>query len=339
MNAVVTGGTGHVGCSLVDVLLKRGDEVHCLVRETSDLTFLKRFNSDKLFFSRGDLTSSESILNCIKEAQPDYVFHAAAAVGRWAPWKYYYDLNVKGTQYVVEAIEKTSSVKKLVHVSTFAVYGYESLVDVKEDQPYGKSHHSYSKSKMIAETYLWEKYDKGNGVPISIIRPPSVFGPQDRKNLTRILELIKQNRMMVPGKGDQQNSWAYTYDIADRLVKMAEDDRATGEAFNVKTGDISSRELIEKLLDLLKIPDGKIRRIPIWLARVGGLLGSAYGVLFRKKKGPLLHRQIVRMVIHHHSCSIEKAKRLLGWSPRLSIDEALQKTITWFIDSGTYDKL
>lgn len=339
MKAVVTGGTGHVGSSLVEVLLERGYEVHCLVRETSDLTFLQSLNSEKLFFARGDLTSPESILDCLKGAQPDYVFHAAAAVGRWAPWKYFYDLNVVGTRHVVEAIEKTSSVKKLVHVSTYAVYGYESLLDVKEDHPYGKLHHSYSRSKMMAEEYLWEKYEGGKGLPIAIIRPPSVFGPQDRKNLTEILGLIKHRRTMLPGKGNQQNSWAYTYDIADLLIKMAEDDRATGEAFNVKTGDITSKELLEKLLDLLNITDVKIRNIPIWLARVGGWLGSAYGMLFRKKEGPLLHRQIIRMVIHHHTSNIEKAKHLLGWVPKISLESALKKTIDWFIESGTYDGL
>lgn len=339
MKAVVTGGTGHVGSSLVQVLLERGYEVHCLVRETSDLTFLKSLNSEKLFFATGDLRSSESILDCIKGAQPDYVFHSAAALGRWAPWKYFYDLNVLGTQYVVEAIEQTSSVKKLVYVSTFAVYGYESLLDVKEDQPYGKLHHSYSKSKIMAEEYLWEKYEGGKGLPMTIIRPPSVFGPQDRANLTDILTLIKNRRLMLPGKGDQQNSWAYTYDIADLLIKMAENDRATGEAFNVKTGDMTAKELLLKLLDLLNIADVKIRYIPIWLARVGGWLGSAYGKLFRKKEGPLLHRQVIRMVIHHHMCSIEKAKRLLGWTPKSSLDSALKKTMDWFFESGTYDRL
>lgn len=339
MKAVVTGGTGHVGSTLVEILLERGYEVHCLVRETSDLTFLESLNSDKLFFAIGDLKSPESILNALISAQPDYVFHSAAAVGRWAPWKYFYDLNVLGTQYVVDAVEKTSSVKKLVHVSTFAVYGYESLKDVKEDQPYGKNHHSYSKSKMMAENYLFEKYDRGKGIPISIIRPPSVFGPQDRKNLMDVLKLIKYKRTMLPGKGDQQISWAYTYDIADLLVKMAEDDRATGEAFNVKTGDLTSKELILKLGELLNIKKIKIRSIPIWLTCLAGWLGSAYGKILRKKEGPLIHRQIVRMVIHDHACNIEKAKHLLGWIPKISLDEALKRTIEWFIDSGNYDAL
>ncbi len=339
MKAFITGATGHIGSSLTQVLLEKGFEVHCLVRETSDLTFLKSLNSKKLFLSKGDITSPESLLEGIKNAQPDYVFHVAAALGRWAPWKYFYDLNVLGTRFVVEAIEKVTSVKKLLHVSTFAVYGYEDRLDTKEDQSYGKVHYSYSKTKMMAEKYLWEKYDKGKGLPLSIIRPPSVFGPNDRRNLNEIIELIKKDRMLVPGKGTQLNSWAYTYDIADLLIKMAENDKATGEAFNVKTGDITSKELLIKLMTLLGIEDKKIRSIPIWVARVAGVLGSAYGSIFKRKTGPLIQRQIIRMVIHHHACNIEKAKNLLDWSPRLSLDDALKDTIDWFIKSGTFDSL
>jgi nucleoside-diphosphate-sugar epimerase len=339
MKAFITGGTGHVGSTLVEVLLDRGHEVHCLVRETSDVTFLKSLNSDKLFFQTGDLTSLDSLRVAVQEAQPDYIFHAAAAVTHWAPWKYFYDLNVLGTQYVVDAMEKTSSVKKLVYVSTCGVYGYESLLDVTEDQPYGKLHNYYSKSKIMVEEYLWEKYNNGNGLPLTMIRPPSVFGPHDRMNLMEVLGLIKHGRMLSPGKGDQLGSWAYTFDIADLLLQMAEDDRATGEAFNVKNADITSRELMEKLIDLLDIKDAKIRSIPVFLVRFVGGLGSAYGKLFRRKNRPLITRHIARTVANHHTYSIEKAKKILGWTPKFSFDDALKKTVDWFIESGTYDAL
>ena len=339
MKAFVTGGTGHVGSILVETLLKRDWGVHCMVRKTSDLTFLKSLNSDKLFFSVGDLLSPGSILEGIKDAQPDYIFHNAAALGRWGPWKDFYALNVIGTKNVFEAFEKTSSVKKFVHTSTFAVYGYENHKDATEDQPYGKLHHKYSKTKMMGEKFLWQKFDKGNGLPITIIRPPSVFGPNDRSNLNEILSLIKNNRNILPGKGDQLISWAYNYDIADLLIKMAKDDRATGEAFNIKTGDLTSEELILKLMELLNISGVKIHHIPVFLTRIAGWLGSAFGTLLRSKKGPLLHRQIVRMVIHHHACNIDKAKRILDWVPTISLDEALKQTIDWFIKSGIYEEL
>ena len=120
---------------------------------------------------------------------------------------------------------------------------------------------------------------------------------------------------------------------------MAEDDRSTGEIFNVKTGDITAEELISKLMELLKITDVKIRHIPIFLTKLAGLLGSAFGTLFMHKKGPIIHRLIVRMVIHHHVCNIDKAKKVLDWVPIISLDEALKETVEWFINSGTYDKL
>ncbi len=339
MIAFVTGGTGHVGTALVEVLLKRGYEVHCLVRRTDILTYLKSLNSSKLFFQFGDLRSPESILEGMNVAQPDYVFHVAAAVSWWAPWRVFYDINVVGTRNVVEAIEKITSVKKLVHVSSFAVYGYEDQLNAREDQPYGKLHNKYSKSKIMAEKYLWEKYDNGKGLPISMLRPPSVFGPHDTANFREIIRLIKRNRNIVPGKGDQLVSWAYNYEIADLLIKMAEDDRATGEVFNIKTGDLTTKELILKLMEILHVKDKKIRHVPIFLTRLAGLLGSAFGSLFMRKKGPIIHRQIVRMVIHHHVCNIDKVKNVLGWVPSISLDDALKETVDWFIKTGIYDTL
>ena len=154
MKAFVTGGTGHLGSSLVEKLLKKNHTVTCLVRENSDLTFLKSLNSEKLFFTIGDITSNESMQVTIKNAQPDYVFNVAAALTEWHPWEYYYIPNVVGTKNVVEAIEKTSSVKKLIHVSTFGVYGWENHFDVKEDHPYGKLQNRYTKTKIMNEEYI-----------------------------------------------------------------------------------------------------------------------------------------------------------------------------------------
>ncbi|MHA1147962.1 MAG: NAD-dependent epimerase/dehydratase family protein [Promethearchaeota archaeon] len=340
MRAFVTGGTGHVGTALVEVLLKKGYEVYCMVRKDIDnLTFLKSLNSDKLFFLNGDLRSPESILKGLQAAQPDYVFHVAAFVSWWARWNTFYEINVKGTQNLFESIEKTSSVKKLIHVSTFAVYGYEDQLDAKEDQPYGNLHSKYSKSKMMIEKYLWKKYNDGKGPAITMLRPPVVFGPHDTANFIEILSLIKKKRNVVAGRGDQLSSMAYNYDIADLLIKMAEDDRANGEVFNVKTGDLTAKELILKLMGLLNIRNQKIRHVPIFLTRLAGNLGSAFGALVRSKKGPILHRLIVRMVIHHHVCNIDKAKKVLGWSPTISLDDALKETIDWFIKSGIYDAL
>ncbi len=339
MKAFVTGGTGHVGSTLVEVLVNQGHEVHCLVRETSDLTFLKSLNTDKLFFVMGDLTSLESILNGMDEAQPDYVFHSAAFVYHWGAWKFFYDMNIQGTRNIVDAIDKTSSVKKLIHVSTYAVYGYENHRDITEDQPYGKLHDNYSKSKIMVEKELWEKYNEGKGLPLTMIRPPSVLGPHDRYNFSELLGLIKSNRNLLPGKGDQVSSWAYTYDIAGLMLRMAEDDRATGEAFNVKNGDITAKDLLMKLLEILDRTDQKPMKIPIFLVNLVGGLGSLYGKLFRKKNAPLIHRAVTKLVTHHHSCNIDKAKRLLDWTPEFSLDVAIQKTVDWFLESGAYDAL
>lgn len=342
MKAFVTGGTGHLGSNLVDFLQDRGHEVVCLVRETSNLEFLKSLKG-KISFVVGDLTSQESLLTCIQDSQPDYVFHSAAAVIHWGPWKYFYSHNVLGTQYVVDAVEKTPSVKKLVHVSSLAVNGWESGRDIKEDEPYGKSHNNYSKTKLLTEELLLKKSEEG--VPITMIRPPMVFGPNDRMNLRQVLGLIKHGKMMLISKGRFEGSWAYTTDIADLLLEMATNDKATGEVFNVKTGDMTHKEALDKaveLLDqngLLDASTYKVRSVPVWLARVAGTFGTAFGKLLHRKEEPLVNYHNISVLGRHHTCNIDKAKDLLGWTPKFTMDDALKKTLDWFIESGTYEVL
>ena len=83
----------------------------------------------------------------------------------------------------------------------------------------------------------------------------------------------------------------------------------------------------------------KFTHFPGWLVHIAGAFGSLYGTLFRKKTQPLLHRTIARMVTNHHSCNAEKANRLLGWVPTLTLDEAFRKSIDWFVENGIIDTL
>nr|MDO8118356.1 SDR family NAD(P)-dependent oxidoreductase [Candidatus Sigynarchaeota archaeon] len=76
MKALVTGPTGQIGTVIVETLVKRGNEVHCFVRKSSNVDVLKGLSSDKIHFVHGDLTDAESVFKAISDVQPDYVFHS-----------------------------------------------------------------------------------------------------------------------------------------------------------------------------------------------------------------------------------------------------------------------
>ncbi len=336
MKALVTGPTGQVGTVLVETLVKRGNEVHCFVRKSSNVEYLKNLSPDKIHFVQGDLTDGESVFKAISDVQPDYVFHSGAHLPNqhWGSWKHFYGINVMGTKHVAEAVERTSSVKKLAYLSTFGVYGWESRLDVKEDDPYGKKHNFYSKSKLMAERYLWEKWSDGKGIPITMVKPTSVFGPHDRNNITVLYKMIQDGKMVLLDGGKYISSWVYNYDVADLVCKAAESDKATGEDFLVKTGDMTVKEGIDHVKAMFNITGVKTADLPSGLVKVFGAIGSGFGKVFSPNTPPLVNSHVIRLLGRHHTANCDKARDVLGWTPRMSLDEAMNETAKWFIDSG-----
>ena len=116
MNSLVTGATGFVGEHLLKKLVARGDKVRCLVRKTSDVTFLKQMGVE---LAEGDITIYNSVLDAAQGM--DHVYHCAAQVGiGTAPRSQYYAVNVEGTGNVVRACERAGA-GTLLYVSTQSV--------------------------------------------------------------------------------------------------------------------------------------------------------------------------------------------------------------------------
>ena len=175
MKALVTGATGFVGSHLVDKLIEKNYEVYCLKRKTSSTKWLDGKN---VKYVEGDLFSNDALESCIKDM--DYVFHVAGVVKAKNKEGFYHG-NSDSTKNLLEIAYKVNpGLKKFIFVSSLAACG-----PAKTDKPVDESTvpdpiTTYGLSKLKAEEEVFKYRDK---FPISIVRPPAVFGPRDTEIL------------------------------------------------------------------------------------------------------------------------------------------------------------
>jgi len=148
--ALVTGGTGLLGSHIAEQLRRQGQPVRAICRKGSDTAFLSQIGAEIV---HGDLTDADSLQRACVGV--DAVYHAAARVGDWGPWKDFVRVSIEGTRHVIEAAAKCN-VRRLLHISSISAYGHpnEAGLVLDESAPLGVDLHRwsyYSRAKVAAE--------------------------------------------------------------------------------------------------------------------------------------------------------------------------------------------
>ena len=307
---LVTGAGGFIGSHLVEALASKGAELKIFIRYNSrnDLGMLKDIPSDiknNLDIITGDIIDFGTVKKAVKNC--DIVFHLAALIG--IPYSYvapgrYVDTNIKGTLNILQA-SREEGVEKIIHTSTSEVYGTAKYVPIDENHPLeGQSPYSASKigADMLAHSYFFSF-----NTPIVIIRPFNTFGPRQSARAvipTIISQALSENKVNL-GMLTTVRDFTYVNDTVNGFIKVAESDISIGDIFNIGTGTgITIGELAKKILTIMECQD-----IPIYTDcnRI------------RPEKSEVLNL----------ICDNSKAKSMIGWSPRYSLDEGLKETIDW----------
>ncbi len=322
MKALVTGGTGFIGSHLVDELLKRGYSVRCIVRDTSNLRWLDGKNVEIV---RGSLLDLDFLEKVVKDV--DYVYHIAG-VTKGRNYKDYYIGNVETTKNLLNACLKNQNLKKFILASSLAAVGPgEDAVPVDETTPYHPIT-SYGKSKAEAEKVTLSYSDK---IPITIVRPPSVYGPRDTYTF-EIFKYVKFGFLPVVIPQEQILSLVYVSDLVDGFILAGESERATGEIYFISSEEIYTWREIEDAV--LRALDRKVFKLKIPASLLYSL--SFLSELFFKVQGkasPLNVEKVRDLRQKNWTCSIEKAKKELGYIQRVSLEEGMRRTIKWYIEN------
>ncbi|MDH3259793.1 MAG: NAD-dependent epimerase/dehydratase family protein [Acidimicrobiia bacterium] len=322
MTIVVTGASGFIGGELTRMLVERGEQVRILARPSSNLDPLDGLPLDIV---RGELDDSPALARAMSAA--DVVFHCAALAADWGPWSDFERANVSGVKNLLQAAVDAGTVQRFVHVSTSDVYGYPRTA-VDESYPLRDVGYNYNRSKIMSER-LVDEYLHQFGLPTTIIRPVTVFGPRSFTFTVGLSRLLLDGDLPFLAKGRARAGLIYIDDLIEGMISAASEPAAIGQAYNLRDpSNITWRESLLTLADGLGAST-RPRNIPTPVAVLAAFgLETAYS-LFRIKTRPLLTRQVVYAMTRDQGYPIEKAEDELGFAPTIGVDEGFRRTIEW----------
>ena len=254
----------------------------------------------------------------------DLVVHAGALSTVWGPWEDFYQANVLGTKYVLEACRQTGT-QRLVYVSSPSIYAApkDQLAIKESDAPEENNLNNYIRSKLASEK-LFKDYPD---VPSIILRPRGLFGIGDTSILPRVINLSQKIGIPLIGDGRQLMDMTCVENVALAIRLAIEAPEAKGEVYNITNGEPRAfRDLLEESLTGLGYPI-KYRKIPAsLLSGIASSLEFIYKTLNLKGEPPLT-RYTYYLLRYSQTLDISKAERELGYHPKISISEGIEQYV------------
>jgi nucleoside-diphosphate-sugar epimerase len=324
LKALVTGANGFVGSHLVEGLLSEDYQVTCLVRKTSNLRWLSRLKVEYVY---ADISEKDSLKNVSKEV--DFIFHVAGLTKAKSKEEYF-KANYQGTKNLIEVcIEDNPQIKRFVYISSQAAAGPgkdgQPLDEISPCNPVT----DYGKSKLQGERIVLGYSSK---LPVTIIRPPAVYGPKD-PDILGFFKVANKGLKTLFGKGESYISLCYVEDLVYGIILAAESPKAIGQIYFIADDQVYSwREafqiiacVLDKKVITLRIPNAILFTVAFILENIFRLLG----------KPALINIQKVREITQKYwLCDVSKAKKELGFSPKYKLKEGAEKTVRWYKEKG-----
>lgn len=322
---LITGGKGFLGNHLVKKLTDNNEQVRIFAHSHSKEESTEEYRNDNVIW--GDIRNKKDVEKAVKGV--DSVIHLVSNFRKGgSDKKEAYSINVEGTENVLNASHKYGA-KRLIHCSTIGVHGSVKEIPANEETPFNPGD-LYQETKLIAENKVWEFYKRTN-LPITVVRPISLFGPGDLRML-KLFRSIKKGRFVMIGKGDKFFQPAYIDDVVNGFLICLKNDKAIGQAFIIGSDEyLPLKDLVQLIAKELNVtvPNIKIPLTPVlMMAYLCERICVPLGV------EPPLHKRRVSFFQNNRAFSIEKAKRVLGYRPEVSLREGIKRTIQWYEDNG-----
>ena len=323
MRVLITGATGFIGSHLAEKLHQKGYTLRCLVRKTSNLTALSGVPVEYIY---GDLFTEAVLKDAVKDVE--YIYHVAG-ITKARTKEEYFRGNELATKNLLEAVQAVQPrLKRFVHVSSQAAVGPSVNGSIDETTPYHPIT-TYGISKMEAERDCRRVMDK---IPITIVRPPAVYGPRD-KDIYQFFNTMSKGLQPMIGFNRKDVSLIYVKDLVEGIVLAGESEKSVGQVYFISS---------EKFYDCREVGDitaailgKKVVRIPIpeLLVFFVAAISELYSTI--SKKAVLINWEKAKDIVQDSwTCWIDKAKRDLGFKEAYTLESGITETVRWYRENG-----
>lgn len=308
---LVTGCTGFLGSWLTIALVEAGATVVGLIRDGAPFSHLRRSGyQERIAVVRGDVTDYELVERTLNEYEIDSIFHLAAQtivpIANRSPLSTF-ETNIKGSWTVLEAARRSPTVTRVALASSDKAYGAHETLPYTEDAPL-RGCYPYDASKACAE-FIARTYAVTYDLPVAITRCANLYGGGDL-NWSRIFpgtvrSLIRGERPIVRSDGTMVRDYLYARDAVNAYLTLAEHldgPGVQGEAFNFGMDNPKSvLEIVQTIIAISDYPELE----PVVLSDAPNEIQAQY-------------------------LDSGKARRVLDWTPRYSLEEGLSETLAWY---------
>lgn len=325
MKILVTGGTGFTGSHLARRLLQKGHTV--VVLDNQPGLFADELRGLGAEIVIGSVADQDLVKRVVQGC--DIVHHVAAAFRKVnLPKKVYWDVNVEGTRYLMEAALQ-GGVQKFVNCSTCGVHGNVRQEPATENSPIAPEDY-YQYTKYEGEKIVPQFVEKG--LKIVTLRPTAIYGPGDPERFFMLFKMVSKGRFLMFGNGNAHYHPLYIDNLVDAFELAAESDKGSGEVYLV--GDEHYYTLNELIAAIAETLDVKLtlRHLPFWPLWTAALACElAYKPLPQE---PPLFRRRVDWFRQNRAFSIASASKDLGYQPGVDLREGLARTARWYQKEG-----
>lgn len=327
MRILITGGTGFLGRHVAKRLSSEGHEITVMGRNDRIGRALAEWN---IGYVKADLIEKEKVETvCVGK---DAVIHCGGLASPWGKYRIFYDANVVGTQHVVGGCLR-HNVRRLVHISTPSLYfDYRHRLQIKESDPLPRPRTHYAATKLLADRVIEAAAEKG--LEVIGIRPRAIFGPGDQAVLVRMIRVAESGTVPLVGGGKSYVDISYIDNVVDAVILcLFAPKSALNRNYNVTNGEPITVETLmrKKLFPRLGLHP-KYRRVPFSFAYLAAAGLESWYRLRGATAEPAITRYSVGLMAKSQTLDISAAARELGYRPRVSIDEGMDRFASWWKD-------